>query len=157
MSTSTIDVKKKSIGTDILRSMGGVFSGTAIEYIKEAMPNTSKTIDEAKNTASEVKTVLSSTTSSISSIVNKLKSQYSFKNIDKWFKNKEDEFDYDNIADNYSFDGEIDEESFSSIQISEYEKNANKISKAVVESTHMLAESQLSTIANVGEMIKCSN
>lgn len=133
------------------KTAGYIGSGT-LDYIKEAMPVSSSTISEAKSTASELKSSISGIGKSVIPTIRELKVKGGFKGITNWFLEKEDEFDdFDDSNVGLEFDdgSSISDAELAEIQIDKEDRNANKISKAVVESSHKMVEAQIASIANV--------
>lgn len=112
------------------------------------MPVAYSTVKEAKSTVKDVKNTFKNTAQSVLPTVKQLKSQGGFKSIMRWYTQQADEYgNYDSEPNSYD-DPEIDGEGQYS-QITEIEKSSNQVSKAVVESTGKLAETQLEATANI--------
>lgn len=147
--SAEISTKTKSIGSFLRAASKNIIAGTG-EYISSAMPTTSSTISGAREALRELSAV-PTTVSSIASKANELRRQSIFKKLSSWFVDEENEYD-ESYGAGLSFDlPEDDEPSTSSLvetEISEWNKNANQISKSVVESSHKLFEAQISATAN---------
>lgn len=149
---ASINTKSKNISLEFMKKTAGYITGAAGSYISEAMPSTSSTISGAKNSLQELQSSFSSITNTITPSINKLKTQGGgFKKITNWFLQKEDGFDDSGLGESsLSFDVETDNTGeIVEAQISEWGKNANQISKTVLESSHQLVESQVTATANI--------
>lgn len=141
-----IHFKTGKVSSAFLRATAGIVSDATEEYFKDAIPVAYSIVQDSKRSASELRTTLKNTTQAVFPTIKQLKSQGGFKSIMRWYTQQADE--YDNNSDPSSFDDpEINDEGMS--QITEFEKGSNQISKAVVESTGKLAESQLEATANI--------
>lgn len=138
--------KTKHLAADFLKATASTISGAAAEYISEAMPTVSDTAKGAVEASKELGTYMRATTQSISPMLKSLKTQFSFKNVSNWFKNKESEFDDD---ENLSFDIDLPGAEIAVDQISETKEMGNKISRSVTESAARLHESQIASTANI--------
>jgi len=151
--SSSIAVKNKKLNLDFLKKTGGYIVGATGDYISEVMPTTSSTLSEAKSTISQVTSGFASMSQNASNRIKQFKSQANFKNIYRWYMEKEDEFDDSGLDLNLEFDSDIDSSDIAEAQFNENEKNSNKIAKAVVESSKQMVESQISSIATLDTTI----
>lgn len=152
-----IDTKKASLNMEFFKKTVGYIGSGTIDYVKEAMPVTTSTISEAKQMTSEVRSSLSGMMNDqILPSIKSLKISGGFKGITNWFLEKEDEFDFENgFSGDLSFDDgtTVSGAQIAEAQIGNDDKNANKIARAVVESSHQMVESQISAVANINASI----
>lgn len=149
--SASISIKKKSIGVDFLKRTAGIISSASTDYVSDALPVTTQTLSEAKNTISSVSSTFSNTTQSVMPKLRQIKSQVSIKNILNWYMDKEDDFGFGGNDDNMSFDIDVDDISadIAEAQITEFDRGANQVSQTVVESTHQAVEAHLAATANL--------
>lgn len=153
--SASISTKKGSIATQYIKRTAGIISGATGEYFKEAMPVTTSTISEARVATSELTQKLSNTTQSILPKIRQLKMQTSFKSINSWFLQKSDEFGDVTGDFDMSFDTDVEGNTavIAEMQISETAQSANQISRAVVESSHQMVQSQITATANIASTL----
>lgn len=148
--SASISTKSKNVGLDFLKRTAGVITGATGGYISDVMTVTSSTISEASSTISSVNTKFRNTTQAVMPKLHQLRTQINIKNIMNWYMNKEDDFSGSGMSDSdFQFDISTDSADIAEAQITELDKSANKISQAVVESSHKLAESQIAATANL--------
>lgn len=147
--SASISMKRKNVGLDFLKRTTGIIAGATGGYISETMPTSSSTISEARNTISSVNSTFINSSQSVMPKIRQLRTQISFKNIMNWYMQKEDDFSGGMNDADMQFDISTDSVELAEAQITELDKNANKISQAVVESSHKLAESQIAATANL--------
>ena len=150
--SSSINTTKTNMGAAFFKKTAGYISDAAGDYIKDVMPVTTSTISDAKSTVKEINSTFKNTTQTVFPKIKELKMQTSFRNIAKWYMNAEDEYSFDGgISDaDLSFDIPDDlQAEISAAEINESSKNANKISSAVVESSHQMVEAQIAATANL--------
>ncbi len=141
--------KKKNIAAEFLKRTASHIVGATGEYISEAMPNTGSIISDSKQALRDIQSGLGSARNNISKI-KQLKTQLSFKALLNWYMHKENEFESeDDAAANLDFDIPTDSSEIEVAQISETVKSANKVSQAVIETSHKMVESQISSTANM--------
>lgn len=149
---ASISSKQKNVSMEVIKRTAGYIAGATGGYISEVMPTTGSTISEAKNSLQELNSTFANLTNSIVPGISKLKNQGGFKVISNWFMQKENDFD-DTLGEEASLDFDVESDNTNSeiveAQISESVKNANKISKTVVETSHKMVEAQLTATANI--------
>lgn len=146
---ASISTKTKSIGAFLKKASEHLVGGTG-DYISTVMPSTTSTISGARAAMTELATIPSNV-SSIVSKSNQLRNQSIFKKLSNWFMEESDNYNDIDTA-GLSFDVPDDDSSTPELmetEISEWNKNANQISKSVVESSHKLFEAQISSTANM--------
>lgn len=152
MADSTIHTKEKKIGSEFFKSTASYIHNAAKEYFSEAMPVTTSIQSDVKSSFVDIHSNLKSKSSEIFGTVRDLKKQVSFKNILKWYTTNGEEYDSElgaNYDQDLNFDVDTSDADISSIEINENEKNATKVAKSVVESSHQLAEATLASTANI--------
>lgn len=152
--SSSIAFKKKALSMEFVKRTTGLIRGAAGNYISEVMPVSSSTLVDAKSTASKVSSTLKSTSQEVLPKIRNIKSQNPIRSIYKWYMDNENEYDDSDFDQNLNFDSDIDSSEISEFQISESEKNSNKVAKAVVESSRQMVESQIATIANLQNTVE---
>lgn len=154
MSTS-VSTKKKRLGAEFLKQTSGIISGAVGEYFSDAMPTITSGASEVKNTMNTIGSALSSTTQSIFPKLKQLSLQKGFKNISDWYMQRESELDSEgNISNDLVWDDpELNSSEIAEVQISESEKNANAISRSVIEGSHRTSESILHATANISSSL----
>lgn len=127
-----------------------VGSGT-VEYFTESTPVIKSTLTEARYTARNAKSAISSMGESTSSYIKSLKGSLGFRGISRWFLEQEseddDSFDGMELDDGTVLSSDLSEISSSSIHADE--KFAKKISKSVIESSHQVVDAQIASTANI--------
>jgi len=146
--SAVVNMKQKNLGMDFLKRTAGHISGAVGSYISEAMPTTTSTLKDAKDTVSEVHSAFAATAHSIVPKVRDLKRQIGFRNISDWFNQREDDFSGSNPDAEIEPDIPIDDVEVEA-QLSELAQTGNQISQAVIESTHKSVEAQIQATANV--------
>lgn len=148
---ATIGTKTRTVGAFLKKASQHIITGTG-DYISSVMPTTTSTISGAGQAMRELARIPNSI-GSITAKASELKNQSTFKKLENWFMNSENEFEFnDNFDAQLSFDTEDLDDSTSQLaetEISEWNRNANQISKSVVESSHKLFEAQISSTANL--------
>lgn len=148
--SASINTKESNVGMEFLKRTAGIITSASGDYITEVMPTTSSTISEAKKAISTVSSTFNNTARSIIPTVKQLKMQIGVRNILSWYMNKEDEYDTNAVNENeIPFDIDTSDMDIQEAQISEFERGSNQVSKAVVESSHQMVESQLVSTANL--------
>lgn len=151
--SASISTKESSIAIKALGASARTIKGGMISFISSSMPEATSTLSEAKSTIDEVRSTFSSSNRTIVPLMRTIKNQYGFKGIKKWFDQKEDEFDDDDFSSNFTWDDEVEGETATLAELSESEKSANKISKAVVESSNQLVEAQIASLSNMTDLM----
>lgn len=150
--SASISTKNASISMEFFKKTAQYIGAGTLDYIKEAMPVSTDTISDAKDTIGEVKSSFANINQQIMPTIKELKIQGGFKGISNWFLQKEN--DIDDSENNYDFNLEFDdgssisESEITEVQISESERNTNKVSKTILESSHKMVEAQISATAN---------
>lgn len=147
-----ISTRKGAIFSPYLKKSAEILKSAADSYFTEVTPVTYGTIKGVKDNVT--KFAATNNPANLTNTLRQLKNQVNVRSINAWFLSSEDEFDTDGAADaDLSFDIPTDDDDTSAkiaaTQISAEEKNANKISKTFVETTHKLMESQLNSTANI--------
>jgi len=152
-----IPTKKGSILAPYLKRSAEIIKGTTGEYFQEAMPTSSNIQAGIRDAGKDFKTKIGQ--NDIRKKIRELKTQVTLRNINNWFLNAGDEFGSGELGkmdfeSSLSFDietgeGEGSASKITEAQISAEEKSADQISKALVETTHKLMESQISSTANI--------
>lgn len=153
--SASISTKKGSIGMAYMKRAAGLVQNAAGEYFKDAMPVTAPTIAGAAATIGSATQKLANTAQSVFPKLRQLRSQMSYKNLEAWFLAQEDEYgDAASMDANMSFDIDgLDEASITESQIADWDKNAAKVSKSIVESSHKMVEAQMVSTANISTSI----
>lgn len=148
--SASIGMKQKHVGMEFLKRTAGIITSTTGDYISDVMPSTTSTLSEAKKTALTISSTFSSVNRSIIPKVKQLKRQINVRNILNWYIEKEDEYDTNSVNENeIPFDVDTSDMDIQEAQISEFERGSNQVSKAVVESSHQMVESQLVATTNM--------
>jgi len=147
--SSSIAFRKKSLSMDFVKRTAGLITGAAGEYISDSMPTITTSTSEIRNTAREISSSLANTSQDILSKTRSIKSQNPIREIYRWYMDKEHEFDDSGFEADLQFDTDVDASAISDVQINEAEKNANKVAKAVIQSSKQMVESQITSIANL--------
>lgn len=149
--SASISTKQKNIAMSFIKKTAGHITGATGQYISEVMPISSSTISGAKDGLNELQSTFATTSSSILPKIRQLKIQNGFKSISNWFMEKEDSYDdYENADSHLNFDiGSDPDGEIIQSQITEWGKNANQISRTVVETSHKMVEAQLTATANI--------
>lgn len=153
--SASISTKKGSIGMAYMKRAAGLVQNAAGEYFKDAMPVTAPTIAGAAATIGSATQKLANTAQSVFPKLRQLRSQMSYKNLEAWFLAQEDEYgDAASMDANMNFDIDgLDEASITESQIADWDKNAAKVSKSIVESSHKMVEAQMVSTANISTSI----
>jgi len=150
--SATINTRQKSIAGEFLKKTAEYITGASGQYINEVMPITTSTISGARRSLQEFQSTFTNTTSALLPKMRQLRLQMGFRTLSRWFLQKEDELDDSGDLDSsLEFDTATDasSEDIAQAQITELGKNANQISKTVVETSHKMVEAQLSATANL--------
>lgn len=150
--SATINVQRKSFGTEFIKRTAGLISDASKDYISEVMPVSSSTLKEAKSTFTQARSTLTTSSGDILSRIRKLKTQNPVREIYRWYMDNDDE---DNSFDdsNMEFDTSTDPSELADIQIGEAEKNTNKLVKTIKDTSRQLFESQNISTVNIQSSI----
>lgn len=152
--SATISKKKGSIAGAYIKRTAGLITGAAGSYFSEAMPTTDAVLTGATSTISGAAKSLTSGVKGVLPKFREIKAQSIFKNINEWFLTAADDFDSGAEASLSGFDIEdVEDSEIASAQLSEAEKNTNRLGKSIVESSHKLAETQALSTANITSSI----
>lgn len=146
---ASISLKGAKISAKFMQRTGEYLAGAAGDYIKDATPNISSILDDAKSEVAHVSSTFKNSASLIRDKSKALRNQGGLKRILNWYidNGENDNSTYDS---NLSFDIETDDASdIAEIQIGESEKNAKKIANAVFSSNQKLLEGQMELSANI--------
>lgn len=160
--SATINQKRQSLGIEFAKRTAGLIAGASKDYIKEVFPNVSSTLTDARSELSKIQ----ASTVGLTQTTARIRGSVTFRNVFNWYMTAGKEFE-DNIGDSLDYDipdveGSSDESSdaasISAVYSQQSEKNANKIAKAVIESSSALASAQLgSTSEIVNELQKVNS
>lgn len=150
---ASISLKGGKVAAKFMQKTAGYIAGAAGDYIKDAMPTTTSTIEDAKSEVSTITSTFKNTASSIMQRTKAFKNQGGLKRILNWYMNNDDVSDFGSDMD-LGFDIETDDASdIAEMQIGEAEKNAKHISAAVITSNQKLLEGQMELSANISATI----
>lgn len=148
--SASIKDKTGYSGMDFLKRTVGLVAKTNKDYIKEAMPVTTSTLQEAKNAVSSVSSAFGNNEHDIFKVVRKMVKNANMKGILDWYMEKSDEYSTDSDTFEFdSFDIDTDDDDFAVAEISEASRNANKVSKAVTDSIHKSVEASITSTATL--------
>ena len=158
-SNNEIGTKKGSIIPAFMQRTGNLLSSAASSYIKEAMPVTHDLVKDASNTVLNVSKAFKGTSNTIiKDTLNSIKKNANMKNILNWYMDASDEYGIPGGGDfeDFDFDTSFDDSSFSDfseIQMTEGEKNSNKVAKSIVDSQKMSVEANINLTATLSTKI----
>jgi len=149
--SASIGSKKRNVAAEFLKKTAGYITGATGEYIAEVMPVVGSTVSGAKETMQELQSTFANTNSSILPKIRQMNLQQGWRRITSWYLQKENDFsDMGDTDSQLAFDIEVDDPGeLAELQTTEWGRNANQISKTVVESSHKMVEAQLSATANL--------
>ena len=152
---ASISLKRSKVGSAFFKATTGYLKEGARDYINEVMPITTSIYDDAKSDAAKAASAFKATTTTINQKVRQLKNQGGLKAILNWYTNTSDEYGGTDYGDSLSFDvGDSDISSSNlEVQLSEADRNTNKLSKAIVDSNKHLLEGQMNISSNVTSAI----
>lgn len=146
---ASIGTRTRSVGSFLKKASEHLIGGTG-QYISDVLPTTTSTISGARVAMNEL-AAIPTNASSVVAKANQLKNQSIFKKLSSWFMEEGGNFG-DDLDASLTFDIPDDDAPTSSLvetEISEWNRNANQISKSVIESSHKLFEAQISSTANM--------
>ena len=156
--SASISKQKQSISKQFFSKSASYLGSALGEYIKTVMPVSTDLITESKEAVNNIKEEVIPKTKDIFPLVRNLEKQTHFKKILNWYLDSSESYDSDSVdpGDSLSYDIPTDDSGKSEIleaQLTESEKSANKISKAVTEGLMKNAETQIVATANIQDSI----
>ena len=147
---STISAKKGKIGADFMKKTAQHLMGGTIDYFKDVMPTSTSVLSEATSTVKDVRSKFAHTQSAILPRLRALNLQTGLRKISNWYMQKDMEFADFDVDMGLDFDNDnVDNTQIAQSTINDSQRNANQISRTVVQSSHKMVEAQLSTTANI--------